>query len=376
MPVHAKMMIHAVFDPSPWGPGSIAPDLFAKFCQINGNDGCKWYAGKAGEWATWWQDETMGYELQRSAREAPVFNSEDHIIVDRSSNYNPPAYIYNCFWQGAMHGRGASTVWVWERTFDPKGDAWGSILQRPECVEATGRAGLDLNRLSPEVTAVETVRPKVAVVYALSGYVWDGAYPDGLRKMYRVSTFLGQKTGFVYERQLEAMADGAKLEGYLADVKVIMLPAMKHLSAKAMRGLEKFVAGGGKIVSLGALPEADEHGLAAGLNDETKAAATVIDGKGDEDLAEPMAKAMAAAGVEPAVQLIDADGKPVYGVDYWAAPWQGGWLVNVSNYRNAEAKVRMRIAGKAVAGATDLISGEKLGATWIAAALIPRLVYV
>jgi hypothetical protein len=376
LPVHAKMMIHAVFDASQWGPASIAPELFAPFCAINGNDACKWYAGKTTEWATWWQEETMGYELQRCAREAPVFNSEDHMIMDRGVTYQPPEFLYNVHWEGAMHGRGASTTWVWERTYDPKGDFAGSILHRPEDVEAVGRCTLDLNRLAGEVTALQKVKPKVAVVYALSGFVWDPGYPSALRSMYRVATFLGEKTGFVYERQLEAMADGGKLDGYLSDVRVIMLPAMKHLSARAARGLERFVAGGGKIVALGAMIEADEHGQAGGLGDEAKAAATVIDGKNDAELAPAMAEALAKAGVTVDVQLIDADGKPVYGVDYWAAPWQGGWLVNISNYRNAEPKVRIRIKGKAATGARDLISGEKLGEWVTVPSLTPLLLQI
>jgi len=353
LPVHAKMMICAVFSPSAHGPWSIAPELFAEFCQINGNDAWRVYQPQ-GDWATAWQDEIMGYELQRCAREAPVFNSEDHIIPDRNVNWQSPTYIYNVYWQGAVHGRGASSAWVWERTYDPESDFSGSILHRPACVEAAGRCTLDANRLSLQVTALQQVRPRVAVVYATAGFVFQNDYAGALGAAWRNSTFAGHKTGFVYERQLEALADGKKLDGYLSDCRVILVAGLRRLSAEAVAGLRAFVEQGGKLVAVGGVPERDEYGRPV---EPLPAVATVAPGP-DEQMLPAVREALSQAGIAPPVELVGDDGRPVYGVEYFAAPWQGGWLVNVSNYRHAEPMARLRMGGRDVQSATDLISGR------------------
>lgn len=354
LPVHAKMMICAVFGPSSHGPWSIAPELFAQFCEINGNDAWRAYR-PAGEWATTWQDEIMGYELQRCAREAPVFNSEDHIIPDRNVNWQSPTYIYNVYWQGAVHGRGASSAWVWERTYDPSSSFCGSILHRPACIEAAGRCTLDLNRLALEVTALQRAKPRVAVVYALSGYVWDADYDDAMEAAWRASAFVGHKTGFIFERQLEALADGRPLPEYLSDLRVILLAGLHHLSARAVKGLQQFADGGGRIIAIGGVPDRDEHDKPLSLKPPT---ALTIKTSDDRALMAQLAKALARLGVQTPVTLTDERGAPLYGVEWFAVPWQGGWLVNVSNYRHEEPHARLSVGSTEVRTARELISSR------------------
>lgn len=356
LPVHAKMMICAVFGPSAHGPWSIAPELFGEFCEINGNDAWRVYLPQ-GEWATSWQDEIMGYELQRCAREAPVFNSEDHIIPDRNVNWQSPTYIYNVYWQGAVHGRGASSAWVWERTYDPASDFSGSILHRAECIEAIGHCTLDANRLSDQITALQQVKPPVAIVYALSGFVYQPGYAGALSAAWRCSAFCGIKTGFVFERQLEALADGRKLGGYLSECRVIVLAGLRNLSARACEGLRSFVADGGKLVAVGEPPMVDEYGRPV---EPALPVAVRLESTKELELMARLREALSKVGVAPPVELIGQDGQPVYGVEHFAAPWQGGWLVNVSNYRREEPTANLRVGGRAVTSARNLISGHSV----------------
>ncbi|OIN98564.1 hypothetical protein AUJ67_08280 [Candidatus Desantisbacteria bacterium CG1_02_49_89] len=116
LPVHAKIMMWCpVADRGTTGWG-IDPELFGELSQINGNDCCKWYA-RDGEYCSGWQVENMAYDLQRSVADKPVFNSENHLIMDRDFGYIPSAHVRNVLWQGAIHGQGATTIWVWERTY-------------------------------------------------------------------------------------------------------------------------------------------------------------------------------------------------------------------------------------------------------------------
>lgn len=371
IPVHAKMMICAVTGPSAHGPWSIAPELFAEFCAINGNDAVRWYRDR-GEWATSWECELMGFDLQRSARDAPVFNSEDHLIIDRDITWVDPDHIYSVYWQGAVHGRNASTTWVWERTYSTDASTTGSILHRPECVEAAGRCTLDLNRLAPEVTALQREKPRVALVYALAGWVWDEGYERSLRNAYRALTFAGHKAGFVYERQLETLADGEPLNGYLSDVEVIVLAGLRHLSSSAMRGLERFVQDGGTLISVAAPPARDEYDRPR----ELQAPVASITAAHDDELMLALDDALREAGIEAPVKLLKPDGESIFGVEYFAAPWEDGWLVNVSNYRHEEPTASLAVEGHEMAHAQVLNAPGRLTLPAAIPSLRPLLLYV
>ncbi|MBC7289057.1 MAG: hypothetical protein H5T86_13670, partial [Armatimonadetes bacterium] len=340
----------------PHGPWSIAPELYAEFCEINGNDSWRGYAS-GGEWATSWAPEIMGYELQRCAREAPVFNSEDHFIADRNVNWQPPEYIYNVFWQGAIHGRGASSTWVWERTYDMTSDFCGSILHRPECIEAQGWCTLDLNRLADEVTALQRLKPQVAALYSYTGLVWDSQHEYGLKTAWPAVVLAGHKAGFVFERQLEALGDGAPLPEYLSEVKVLVLPGLTHLSRKAIRGLEAFTRSGGKVIVVGKLPDRDEYDKPARA--EVQPAATLALGN-ERQLMGQLDGALAKCGVVAPARLVLDDGSLVFGVEYFATPYKGGWLVNISNYRHEEPRVHLLLNRKRIGQARELISGRTI----------------
>jgi hypothetical protein len=119
IPVHAKIMMAAHFNKNPAGIWSVSPELFAQLSQINGNDACNFPTPRPPQWYNGWQRYEMGYDFQRSMRDLPVFNSENHIISDRDFSSRWPIHSYSALIQGALHGQSATTFWVWERSNDP-----------------------------------------------------------------------------------------------------------------------------------------------------------------------------------------------------------------------------------------------------------------
>ncbi|MGC8668084.1 MAG: beta-galactosidase [Chthonomonadales bacterium] len=228
LPVHAKAMTWTFFNDGDVKYG-VDAGLFGQFSQINGNDSVNFPDPPDGEFAQGWQLNAMGYDLQRSVLNAPVFNSENHLIPDRYASYVDPQHIRAALWQAAVHGQSATTLWVWERTFDPKSDFAGSIMHRPACAEAVGLVNCDLNRAAWEVTALQRAQPDVWILQSVSAAVWDGAaYTDCLNKLYQALDLAGLKVGFVTERQLEA---GTLPHGPL------FIPNIHHLSDKAFATL-------------------------------------------------------------------------------------------------------------------------------------------
>ena len=103
LPCHAKVM------PLPTRPDTVFwgtdPWDFAELSQLNGND-CYFLPHDQGaRWQSTWIIQNMYYDLQRSAKKVPVFNTENHIIRDRETRYVSPAHIYTAIWQGAITGR-------------------------------------------------------------------------------------------------------------------------------------------------------------------------------------------------------------------------------------------------------------------------------
>jgi len=354
-PVHAKIMMSAHFSRSLHGVWSVSPELFAYLSRINGNDCCCWYR-RQGEFASAGPEEAMAYDFQRSMADLPVFNSENHIIVDRDHDVIPPAHVFTTLWQGSVHGQSATTIWVWERTYDPASSLAGSILHRPDCVVAAGRACLDLNRLADQVTALQRLRPQVVFFWSLASVVQGENHARHLTKVYRAADFLGAPLGFVTERQLERYAGGNSILP-LADARVIVVVETTHVPDFALAGLQRFANGGGRVVTIGSCFGKDEYGRTRRTGVKI---GTPLDVSPEDERAvfAEFAKRLAGWGVKPEVTVTDEKDVPVFGVEYRCTRYKGRLLVNVCNYLRSSQTVRLHAMGKPLTRMWDEIGAK------------------
>jgi hypothetical protein len=245
LPVHAKAQTWQFYHFDTVANG-IDPLLFANFSNINGNDSPNLYNFSKGEglstgFAQSWQEQATGYQLLRSVKDAPVFNSENHVILDRETRHVPAAHVRAALWQGAVHGQSATTIWAWERESDPDSDLAGSIMERPACAEMVGIVSHDLNRLSLEMTQLQKLPPRVVLLQSISAATWDGrAYHDALRRTHTALSFTGLKLGFITERQLEQKTT--------VDAPVLIIAGVNHLSDAAYEALTRYE---GQIIGVG-----------------------------------------------------------------------------------------------------------------------------
>jgi len=189
--VHAKAMNFTLLN-TDGGKFGVDAYLFGQLSNVNGNDAVNLFDFGQNEFAQDWLPNAMGHDLQRSVLDAPVFNTENHIITDRDTRLVPPTHIRAALWQAAVHGQSATTVWVWERTYDPKSDIAASIMHRPACSEAVGIVNCDLNRAAIEITALQQARPNLLVLHSGTAAAWDsGNYSDCLSKLYTTLSFTG-----------------------------------------------------------------------------------------------------------------------------------------------------------------------------------------
>ncbi|MFA7052548.1 MAG: beta-galactosidase [Kiritimatiellia bacterium] len=366
--VHAKIMMGAHFIKTLHGFWSVDPEAFAALSQYNGNDAYSLYDKTGGTWNNGWRHCQAGYDYQRSMADLPVVNSENHLIADRDVGVIPPAHLYATLWQNAIHGQSTTTIWVWERCNDDVSDLAGSILHRPDCVEAVGRCGLDLNRLAYEIAALQNLAPEVVLLWSRSSVVLGTDHEHVLDDTYEAANFLGRPLGFASEQKLEEAVRTGVLPRPLDTAKVLLLPQVTHLPDAAREGIKKLRAAGVRVVAIGAMPERNDYNQAKRIQGlETLAKPR------DARALFPLLTARAAAwGLPPAPQVTDAAGRPLFGVEIRSTPYQGGVVASVCNHlREPQA---ISLAGLPAGARTELITGRALGDTVTAEPMVPLLI--
>jgi len=366
--VHAKIMMGAHFHKTLHGVWSVDPEAFAALSQYNGNDTYCMYNKTGGMWNNGWRHCQAGYDYQRSMADLSVVNSENHLINDRDVSVIPPAHLYATLWQNAIHGQSATTIWVWERCNDDVSDLAGSILHRPDCVEAVGRCGLDLNRLAHEIAAIQNLAPEVVLLWSRSSLVLGTDHAPVLNDTYEAANFLGRPLGFASERKLEEAARTGVLPRPLDTAKVLLLPQVTHLPDAAREGIEKLRAAGVHVVTIGAVPTHNDCNQTRDIqNLETLAKPR------DARALFPLLTARAAAwGLPPTPQVTDTAGQPLFGVEIRSAPYQSGVVASVCNHLREPQSIS--IEGLPAGSRTDLITGRTLGDTITAEPMVPLLI--
>ncbi|MDH7601342.1 MAG: beta-galactosidase [Armatimonadota bacterium] len=362
IPVHAKMMWIPISwrQAAAWG---IDPELFAQFCEINGND-CVIWPG-SGEWGISWLEQNMFYDLQRSMAPKPIFNSENHLQPDGSTSYVPPEHYRCALWQGAVHGQGATTIWVWERTKDPSDPAYastlpfyGNVMDRPGCALAVGTTCLDLNRFAEEVAALQTTQAPVALLYSMSSYVRNDTYLDILRRAYTALNFCGVKIDFISDKQVAA--------GKARLYKLIVAAGATHVPDSTVDNLARLPRTS-RIVVVGEDTFAYDQYCRKRSNkqrEELLARCTVIQAQADpkNDLWPAFQEELSKAGALPRVRVVDAKTEqPIWGVEWLPTICKGKMVLNMVNLTNTSVDVKVLLEGKPV-HARDLLSlgGQEL----------------
>ncbi len=354
VPVHAKLMSGLFLSDSGQRAG-IDPELFAPFCELNGNDASLYYLhAPDAQWAFDWVGTLMAHDLQRSLRDAPIFNSENHIVPDREQRVVPPAHGRAALWEAALHGLSATTFWVWERTDDPTSDFAGSLLHRPALIESLAHTALDLNRFAPYIAALQNQPPDLYLYHSPLDLVLQGADAVVARNnLYIALTMLGVRVGFITERQ--AVARELPSEG-----RRIVLPAVQYISDSALAALDSYRQRGGAFAGLGEpILRFDRYGRprTSRLPIQTIDRDPLLDAR---LLQMRLNRLLNEWGINRPLRLLDSEGQPAWGIAYRSAPYQGGFIASLCNYTRKPITVRLVNDKEQPIRATSLLTGERI----------------
>ncbi|MEN3001963.1 MAG: beta-galactosidase [Armatimonadota bacterium] len=354
VPVHSKLMSWVFLNDTEQHRG-IDPQLFAEFCDLHGNDALTFYNHAPNSlFAFGWVGTMMAHDLQRSLRNAPLFNSENHVIPDREERPVPPQHGRAVLWEEAIRGLSATTFWVWERTDDPQSDFAGSVLHRPAFIEALAHTALDLNRLAPYVAALQNQPPDVYLYHSPLDLVLQGA--DALiarDSLYIALTMLGVRVGFVTERQAAARQ-------LPAGNKRILLPNVQYLSDEALIALDAYRQQGGGLVALGEpILRFDQYGRPR----SSRLPIQIIDRDPGLDarlVHQRLARLLDEWNIARPLRLLDEQDQPAWGVAYRTAPYQNGFVASLCNYTQKPITVRLRNDKGQPIRAVNLFTGERV----------------
>jgi hypothetical protein len=354
IPTHVKVM-GTMFDGQRGFRTGVDHEALAQIGCISGNDNwCHDDLASGEEYAQIWWRQSMYYDFQRSvAPDNPVFNSENHPIVDSGKTWVSSGHMRTMLWQGAIHGQGATTTWVWER--HQGGCLADNILTRPNCVEAFGRASLDLLRLAPEIHALQQPGrvAEVAILVAYPSLPLFEEYTDEIKTAYEGLYFLGVPLRFITERQLIA--------GETGHTRITLAPRSVFVSDDAVRGIESFVRSGGRLVSVGDSFTRDEYGRERNAIPFVDSADVMhadgpLDRTGYRTLLEDL---YYREGIARPVRVGDEYQRPVHGVFSRVVADERGHLVYLVNLLPRQQVVKL-ITGD-YTEAIDLVTGSRVG---------------
>lgn len=334
-------------------------ERIADYMDLNGCDAFAYY--------DIWQQPLllkMGwYDFMTSVKDVPVWNTEDHLIRDLYTiDYNNiiAPHISADIWNGAVHGRGASVIWIWDKRDESM--PWGAdsgyvgnyqssnFVLRPKEVAEIGKTALDLNRLADEVTAIQKEEPQIGLLYSRTSLGYNEEGMDTVAKAYESILYNGQKVGFVTDSRPEDMHK----------YKALVIPGATNISTEVLDNIETYVDNGGKIfiidqMSLGKDEHNREHDVERIHKLYTKA--TVIDAN---SLETELAEQFNNMGISRVI-LVDAEtGEKVSGTEWSYAEIDGEVVVNILNYDIGKEKiVKIIYDGNNVEKFRELRSGEE-----------------
>lgn len=307
------------------------PELIAEFSDYNGNDCWGFYNGKSGYGMA---TKHMWYEFLKSVKDIPILNSEDHIVVDKNTTFNEnhTQQIVADIWQGAVHGRDATAIWLWERSNNKDSLDYGNIRYMPDAVAAAGKTALDMNKLGGYVTALQAAKPTATVLYSKSTGIFEGS--GGETNAYFGALAAGCNPDFITERQLE--------NGKMPAADILLVSNAVQISEKARAAIEKYQKNGGRVIAIGAncltaneynRPYEKEFRFETVLNNSMSDVSSYLKDYGDS--------------------LKIADGDLVENVDIRTAYYGDEYVMNLCNLSWEDGSKYAQIPGEA----TDLLTG-------------------
>lgn len=328
------------------------------------------------------QGKMMAYRYMMSVADKPIVNSEDHIMPDNFKNFDRKIAQFNAadIWNGAVYGRSQSVLWLYARTYNTASYRYCALLQRPDCISKIGKASLDLQRLSNEVSALLNKKSDVGILFSEPSRMYNLA---SMNTAYNIFTSLlnnGKKAEFISEKQIEK----------INDYKILFVPGSTHVTKETLKAIYDYSENGGKVVIFNdeSLKYSEQNVLhgeeyvngiyknASVYKTETADTGIVLLSPSYEDFADIIRQSLADAGLSDVKIVNTADGETVKSAGIEMCEYDGGYIVNLTDYDWTDKNVSLVIDGKKVENGYDLIACEEIKDGFELKGYTPRLIKI
>lgn len=301
--------------------------------------------------------EIAWYDFQTSLLDAPVANTENHIIKDGKTVMYDERLIDHCgstIWIGGVHGMGETVNWQWDLR-EGEGCPWNNgfaantnFVFRPAETIAMVKAHLDLNRLSKEVTALQKAERKVSMLYSRTDHGYAQDTMRQLMPVYEDIMFAGQKPHFTTESTLSQMHD----------YDLVVIPNYPNVQKTVLEELDKYLDNGGKVLIV------DEAALRFDHYNKPHDEALLKDIYDRAIVGDKVAETIQELGFSE-VWLVDTQtGKKVENVEWSCVEYDGKMLLNIMNYDKLnDYTVKVMYNGKEVTDFLELRSMKSMQGT-------------
>ncbi len=333
VPVHSKIT-GGFLTGGPMADG-IDPELFTSFTNYCGFD------------------EVGGlriiYDLDTSFQKAPIINSENHVLSpDITYDVLDMQRFYSDIYTQAMHGQTASATWTYEPYFYD-GLEKTTFAIRPAAMASVAKCGMDLMRIAPEMAAIQNAPRQIAIIYSPLSYWHNSAYHSTWYSAWEAFFNTGMRVRFLSENQLQA--------GKFGDVKVLILPEAQVVEPGTIAGIKKFVAKGGKVISIGHNLEYTPGWIPIRRESINNLVWKKIDNTGP-GWQKQLTAWVHTAGVKPDVSLSSSNNKDLTGIHWLSGTLNGKKVVSIINISGKPADIS--VSSPKVLSAWDCIADRKI----------------
>ncbi|MBE7011339.1 MAG: hypothetical protein E7415_01545 [Ruminococcaceae bacterium] len=338
-------------------------EQWSEIMDINGCDA--W--GIYGENGNKLQGKTMWYDFMTSLKNAPVINSEDHILRDKTEIlYNEDELKMNLadVWQGAIHGRAGAVYWLWDKSSrTDEGTIYynSNLSRRIDTVAGISRVNLDLNRLANEITAIQKKDARCAVLYSNYTQVANSnLHNAAMYEAYRTLQNNGEKVYIVNDTYPERLNENENPE-------LLIVPCCNYLPQKVWQEIEEFI-GRGKTVIFAEYNTSyyNENGKALDstlknsvLNDAVRVSfggwsSDSVTLSGCQDVYAAIVNAI--SGYENDVTVESSNGE----TEWTAAKYESGYVVNLCNLGDETTDITVSLNGEECGELFDLTQNKEV----------------
>ncbi len=205
-------------------------------------------------YALQWVHGMLAYDhLRTVAPGLALFDSELHAFSTGKLRLEDiaPEHATLAMWLMAAHGSTGNIVWYWQRRDHPdirhpalSHAFYRSLTTKPDLLAALLEANARLNEHADAIAAIADCERPIQVLFSDSSWLQDHRHMHALHAAYEASAQLGVGVGVCSERMLaeKALPRGTRL---------LILPAVTHLSAEAAKGLRELAERHGLLVKVG-----------------------------------------------------------------------------------------------------------------------------